>query len=266
MTTIHCFFSGGRDSALACYIAKKVADVRGWSFRLVHIDTTIGLKETEEYVKHYAQWLGAELVIVRPEKTFEEYATKIGMWPSLYPPKFRWCYHELKLRPTIRYIRENYSDGDLLAMGVRGADSRFRLKFYESTFMERKYGSVVTKVWLPLLRVDDLMVERLIDKFKIPRNPVWKIGFSGECLCLAATPLHEIAMIMRHFPEETQKLLAIDRAINSNRRSNKPSAPPSVYRAGFKTLQEFYKYVVSQTTLDQFIIPYGKKCSGSCML
>jgi len=58
MTTIHCFFSGGRDSALACYIAKKVADVRGWDYRLVHIDTTVAIKQTREYVHKYAQWLG----------------------------------------------------------------------------------------------------------------------------------------------------------------------------------------------------------------
>jgi 3'-phosphoadenosine 5'-phosphosulfate sulfotransferase (PAPS reductase)/FAD synthetase len=266
MATIHCFFSGGRDSALACYIAKKVADVRGWRFKLVFIDTTISIQETRRYVDHYAQWLGGELVVIRPEKTFEEYVAKIGMWPSLHPPKFRWCYHELKLRPVIKYVRENYSDGDLLSMGIRGTESRFRLNFYKATFMERKYGSVVTRVWLPLLRVNDKTVEYLIEKNKIPRNPVWRFGFSGECLCLAGAPLHEIAMIMRHFPEETRKLLTIDRIINNNRRGDKPSAPPSVYRAGFKTLHEFYKHIVSQTTLDQFIMPYGKMCSGSCML
>jgi len=31
-------------------------------------------------------------------------------------------------------------------------------------------------------------------------------------------------------------------------------------------LREFYNFVMSQTTLDQYIIPYGKECSGSCML
>ena len=266
MTTIHCFFSGGRDSALACYVAKRLADVRGWKYRLIHIDTTIGLEETRRYVDRYARWMNVELVVIRPKHTFEEYAVKIGMWPSLRPPKLRWCYRELKLKPTIKYIKENYSRGDLLALGIRGSESWFRPIFYTSTFMERKYGDVVTKVWLPLLRVDDKTVEHLINKFKIPRNPTWKFGFSGECLCLAGAPLHTIVMIMRHFPEETQKLLAIDRTINSNRRSGKPSAPFSVYGAGFKTLQEFYKHIMSQTTLDQFIMPYGKNCSGSCML
>ena len=79
--TIHCFFSGGRDSALACYIAFQVAKRRGWDFRLVHIDTTIGLRETKEYVKRYAEWLGAELIVLRPDYTFEEYVARYSYWP-----------------------------------------------------------------------------------------------------------------------------------------------------------------------------------------
>jgi 3'-phosphoadenosine 5'-phosphosulfate sulfotransferase (PAPS reductase)/FAD synthetase len=270
MVTVHCFFSGGRDSSLACYIAKKLADTKRWGFKLVHIDTTISLQLTQQYVRRYVEWLNAELVVIRPKMTFVEYARKIGMWPSLRPPKFRWCYRELKLRPVIKYVRENYSRGDLLVMGIKGPDSRFRLKNYTSTFMERKYGRVVTKVWLPLLRVDDKTVERLINKFGIPRNPVWRLGFSGECLCLAAAPLNVIALTFRYFPAETQLLLSIDRDINTNRRSNKTSAPFPVYGAGFKTLTEFYKHVMSQTTLDQYldqlVVPYGKSCQGSCML
>jgi len=31
---IHSFFSGGRDSALASFIAYRVAKARGWGFRL----------------------------------------------------------------------------------------------------------------------------------------------------------------------------------------------------------------------------------------
>jgi len=266
MTTIHCFFSGGRDSAVACTIAKKVADVRGWRFKLVFIDTTISIRMTQDYVKRYAEWLNAELVVIRPEQTFAEYATKYGMWPALQPPRFRWCYYKLKLRPTIKYIHENYSKGDLLVLGVRKSESLFRDKFYTSTFIERKYGSVVTKVWLPLLHVDNNMLEKLVDIYGIPRNPVWKFGFSGECLCLAGSAPHKVAMVMRNFPEETQELLSIDDAINKNRRNGKPSAPFLIHKAGFKTLREFYNFVMSQTTLDQYIIPYGKECSGSCML
>jgi len=266
MTTIHCFFSGGRDSALACFIAKQVAQRRGWSFRLVHIDTTVSIKQTREYVHQYAQWLGAELVIIRPEKTFKEYAKKFGMWPGLYPQRYRWCYRYLKLQPLIKYIHENYREGDVVVMGVRKSESRFRDKFYMQTFFVRDYDGVKAQVWAPLLFVDEPTLARLIDQFKIPRNPVWKFGFSGECLCLAGSPVHNVALVLRYFPEERRMLLEIDDAINSNRKSGKPSAPFRVAQAGYKTLRDFYEQAVkAQLTLDDFAMPY-KSCEGSCLL
>ena len=264
---VHCFFSGGRDSAVACYIAIQVAQRRRWTFRLIHIDTTIAIKQTKEYVRQYAEWLGAELVVIRPQKTFKEYAEKYGIWPSLYPQRFRWCYRDLKLQPLIKYIHQEYREGDLLVMGVRKSESKFRDKFYTQTFFERDYDGVKTKVWAPLLFIDEPMLVKLIEQFKIPRNPVWKYGFSGECLCLAGAPLHEVALLLRHFPEERDALLEIDKAIQRNRKSGRPSAPFRLAQAGYRTLEEFYKQVVkSQLTLDEFLPYAGKSCQGSCML
>jgi len=269
MTTIHCFFSGGRDSALACFIAYQVAQRRRWAYKLVHIDTTIAIRQTREYVHRYAQWLGAELVTIRPERTFKEYAAQYAMWPSLRPPQFRWCYYRLKLDPTVRYLQENYKEGDVVALGVKGSDSDFRRYHYTSVFFTRDYGRLKVKTWAPLLHTDRNIIETLIKRFGIPRNPVWHIvGFSGECLCLAGAPLHEIAVVLKLFPEEREVLLEVDRVIQQSRKSKRSAAPPSVYQAGFSTLTEFYeKTVKSQMTLDEFILPYtGKACQGSCLL
>jgi 3'-phosphoadenosine 5'-phosphosulfate sulfotransferase (PAPS reductase)/FAD synthetase len=267
MTAIHCFFSGGRDSAVACFLAFQVARRRGWRFVLVHIDTTIAIRQTREYVHQYARWLGTELVIIRPERTFKEYAEKFGMWPSLYPQRYRWCYRHLKLQPLIKYVNENYKDGDYIVIGVRKNESKFRDRFYTAVFFERNYDGIKTKVWAPLLFVNESTLVRLIERLGIPRNPIWGIlGFSGECLCLAGAPLHEIAVILRLFPEERKMLLEADRIIQQNRKSKRPAAPPSVYQAGFSTLTEFYeKAVKSQMTLDDFVMPY-KSCEGACML
>jgi 3'-phosphoadenosine 5'-phosphosulfate sulfotransferase (PAPS reductase)/FAD synthetase len=253
---VHCFFSGGKDSALACYIARQVARRRGWDFRLVHIDTTISIRQTGEYVKQYAEWLGAELITIRPEKTFREYAEKFGMWPSLYPQRFRWCYRYLKLQPLAKYICQECRRGDIIVMGVRKGESKFRNRFYTSMFFERDYDGVKALVWAPLLYVDEPAAERLVKQFGIPKNPVWRFGFSGECLCLAGSPVHNIALILRYFPEEREMLLEIDDAINRNRRSGKPSAPFRLAQAGYGSLREFYQRAVkAQLTLDNFITP-----------
>ena len=265
--TVHCFFSGGRDSALACYIAKRAADARGWRFRLVHIDTTISIRQTKEYVKQYADWLGAELVVIRPERTFKEYAEKIGMWPALYPQKYRWCYRYLKFQPLVKYLKENYSSGDLVVIGVRRSESDYRYMFYNATFFVKNYDGVKAQVWAPLLYVDEPILVQLLERFNIPKSPVWRLGFSGECLCLAGAPEYEIGLILRNFSEEREMLLEVDDIINRNRKSGKPSAPAGTAQRGYRTLREYYeKNVKLQITLDSFIFPYGKACQGSCML
>jgi len=263
---VHCFFSGGRDSALACFIAYQVARLRGWAFALVHIDTTIAIKQTKEYVRQYAQWLGAELITIRPERTFKEYAEKFGMWPSLWPPRFRWCYRYLKLQPLVKYLRENYREGDLVVIGVRRDESEYRKLYYTSTFFIKDYGGVKARVWAPLLYIDEPTLMRLIERIGVPRSPIWRYGFSGECLCLAGAPVQTVASILRYFPEERRTLLEIDDAINKNRKGGKPSAPFRLAQYGFKTLREFYEYVARQQTLDSWMPYTGKACQGSCML
>jgi len=125
--TIHCFFSGGRDSALACYIAKRVANVRSWEFRLVHIDTTVYIKETREYVYKYAQRLGVETIVIKPERTFREYAERYGMWPSLFPYRYRWCMRDLKLKPTVRCLRHTRQRKQVQGKAVQTSIRRPRL-------------------------------------------------------------------------------------------------------------------------------------------
>jgi len=270
MTTVHCFFSGGRDSALACYIAKKVADVRKWNFRLIHIDTTIGLKETEEYVKRYAEWLGAELVVLRPDLTFEEYVKKYPYWPHVFPPRMRWCYHKLKRIPLERYLRQNYRDGDLLVLGVRRSESLFREREYNSTFAVKYYSDakVRAKLWLPLLHVTDDILDKLIKKFGIPESPVWRlIDSSGECFCLAGSSKKTVIRAVKAFPELSVRLMKIDDIIHENRR--KGESYPIFLKDEKKRLKVWLQEVMNSPTLLDYSYDtkyVGKSCQGSCIL
>jgi len=263
---IHCFFSGGRDSAVACYIAKRVADVRGWKFRLVHIDTTIGLEETEEYVRQYAEWLGAELVVLRPDYTFEEYVARYPYWPHIYPPWARWRYHKLKRAPSERYIRQNYREGDLIVLGVRRDDSLFRERNYDSVFATKRYGDVKVQatIWLPLLYVGDEMINVLIRRFGIPESPVWrKIGMSGECFCLAGATKARMARTVIAYPELGARLMRIDDIIHEHRR-NGESYPIFLKREKIR-LKEWLQNIMRQPSLLDYAYE-GKGCQGSCML
>jgi len=153
----------------------------------------------------------------------------------------------------------------IVVMGVRKGESKFRAAYYNAVFFTRDYDGVKAKVWAPLLYVDEQTLIKLIERFGIPKNPVWRFGFSGECLCLAGAPVHEVALILRYFPNERNMLLDIDRIINENRKTGRPSAPFRVSQAGFRTLREFYEHVVrTQLTLDMYM-PY-RSCEGACLL
>jgi len=270
MVTVHCFFSGGRDSAVACVIAKKVADVRGWNMRLVHIDTTIGLEETEKYVREYARWLGVELIVLHPEYTFEEYVAKYPYWPHIYPPWARWCYHKLKRRPTEKYLKQNYRDGDIIVLGIRGDESWHRRRKHTSVFDEKYYSEakVRAKIWLPLLFADDETLDKLIKMLGIPVSPVWqKIGMSGECFCLAGSTEQSVKRAVCAYPELGIRLMRIDDIIHEHRR--KGESYPIFLKNKKKRLKEWLQEIMNSpefaTCLDN--VKYrGKSCQGSCML
>ena len=133
---VHCFLSGGRDSALACFIAHRTALVKDWGFRLVFIDTTIAIPDTVGYVKKYAEWLGVELVVLKPRHSFIELAPKYS-WPLLWHN--RWCYYMLKREPALNYLKRYYKANDLVVMGIRGDESLFRLLNYSRVFTWKCY-------------------------------------------------------------------------------------------------------------------------------
>jgi 3'-phosphoadenosine 5'-phosphosulfate sulfotransferase (PAPS reductase)/FAD synthetase len=259
--TIHCFFSGGRDSALACYIAKRVADIKNFDFRLIFINTTIAILDTIEYVHKYAKWLGAELIELKPKHTYEELVVKYS-YPLLWHN--RWCYYDLKRKPTIQYLKSNYKENDIIVMGIRGSESLFRLINYDRVFTERCYDNLCVKAWYPILHLSDIEVDQLIRKFNIPINPVWKkVGISGDCLCLAGTTESKLIRIAIHYPDVMKKLIEIDKNVQLNRKSMKPSYPAPLYPKRL-TLTEWYEKINKQTTLDNYI-DYGS-CQANCML
>jgi 3'-phosphoadenosine 5'-phosphosulfate sulfotransferase (PAPS reductase)/FAD synthetase len=263
MRVLHCFFSGGRDSALACYIAKRVADIKNFGFRLVFINTTIAIPDTIEYVHKYAEWLNADLIVLKPNHSFEELAQKYS-WPLLWHN--RWCYYELKRKPTIDYLERNYRRGDLVVMGIRGSESLFRLLNYDRVFTNKCYGDgLCVHAWYPVLRLSDTEVEQLIKKNGIPENPVWRrVGISGECLCLAGTAESKLIRVAIHYPDVMKKLIEIDKKVQLNRKKKEPSYPAPLYPKKL-TLTEWYERFKRQPRIDDYLTEYNS-CQLGCMI
>ena len=74
-------FSGGKDSL--CATLYTMETIKMWKvkceFKVIHVDTTIGLPETERYVRRICDLLGLELVVLRPKMTFEEFVERFGI-------------------------------------------------------------------------------------------------------------------------------------------------------------------------------------------
>ncbi|AZI75912.1 putative phosphoadenosine phoshosulfate reductase [Sulfolobales Beppu rod-shaped virus 1] len=257
-----CFFSGGRDSALTCYIAYKVSKVLNKNFRLIHIDTKIAISETKEYVKRYADWLNAELKIVQTQYDYFEFVKKYG-YPSVI--KNRWCWRFLKQEPLYQFKIEEIKEkiNPLWILGIRRNESLFRLENYGKITNTLKRGMIKNLhvvEWLPILYLSGEEVDRLINKFKIPINPVWKkIGISGECLCLAGTTKKKLEALFINYPDIAQKFYEFDKSLIPKREGN---LIPLGLLNDKKRLHKFIEEIQNkknQPTIDEYFA-----CQGAC--
>ena len=259
-----CFLSGGRDSALACYIAYRVARALNKKFRLVHIDTRIALQETKDYVERYAEWLGADLIVVRTPHDYFELVKRWG-YPSVL--KNRWCWRFLKQEPLYNFRVQELREREeaLWVLGIRRNESMFRLENYgklTNTLTRAKIKNLPVAEWLPILYLSSNQVDYLIKKLGIPQNPVWsKVGISGECLCLAGTTKKTLEALFTQYPEVAERFYEFDKSLTPK---NKNSLVPLGLWSDKKRLYEFIEELKAkkrQSTLVEYM-----SCQGACFV
>lgn len=250
---IECFFSGGTDSAIACYIARARAREWGVPFRLIHIDTGVGTRTTEDYVQRYARWLNADLLIVASPYSYEDLAVAKG-YPLLR--KNRWCYEYLKLAPIGMLAMAELMEGlrkPLWVLGIRRGESLFRVANYDREWytytneLRRCHPNALRRFtrcyWCPVISWGPLEKSIALAKLKsmgMPENPIWReVGISGECLCMAGATPHTLDKLIKfleqHEPETLEKLLRIDDLVQKKLGRSYP-APLVRLR---KTLREY---------------------------
>jgi 3'-phosphoadenosine 5'-phosphosulfate sulfotransferase (PAPS reductase)/FAD synthetase len=209
-------FSGGDDSLAALHIAAQFAQQHGYRFEVLHLNTGIGIPETESYViRHCAEW-GYPLYIYRATENTKADGTPD---PKVYEDCVleRWrgfpgfgshgvVYTDLKQRGFERYKRDRWSGKQALyATGLRRAESRRRSKRPE---WERRGRTI----WAcPVIHWHHADLLAYFDRYSIERNPVAVLlGHSGECECGAGNggPLR-LAMLRKHYPAFAARLDAL---------------------------------------------------------
>jgi 3'-phosphoadenosine 5'-phosphosulfate sulfotransferase (PAPS reductase)/FAD synthetase len=196
--------SGGNDSStLAHWLAWH-----GYIDELLFLNTGTGIKETVQFVRRFAKYLGLPLQEWHaPPGAYERMITTIsGGFPG--PAAHDIAYQRLKERPLNEYVAyrkrgQHWRSKVLLFSGIRRAESAKRMKI-----ATKAVDASGVKLWVaPFLdwTMADLGVWREVHD--IPRNPVADIlHFSGECLCGANAAGDELEFIAHFYPDAAKEI------------------------------------------------------------
>lgn len=194
-------FSGGDDSLATAVVTSQVKGFRG----CLHIDTGIGIPETQDFVIETCRAQGWPLKIYRAKdygQDYEELAVRYGFpGPAAH---FR-MYIRLKERALDAFTREHkarWRDRLLLSTGARSSESERRMGHVERA---RRDGC---QLWAnPLSAWSKFDCLDSITAAGIPRSPVVElIHKSGECLCGSFAKPGELNEIRCWFPKTADRI------------------------------------------------------------
>jgi 3'-phosphoadenosine 5'-phosphosulfate sulfotransferase (PAPS reductase)/FAD synthetase len=192
-------FSGGHDSLCSSHVASLHPAFSG----VAHINTTIGVEETRQFVRETAARYGWSLKEYTSPVSYREIVLKHG-FPG--PGGHLFMYTRLKERCIERLVREHkthWKDRIGMVTGVRLSESVRRMGNVEP--IQRKGG----KLWIaPILHWTDEDKDTYMTRFQLVRNPVVaRLCMSGECLCGAFAKAGELTALKYEYPEAAKVIL-----------------------------------------------------------
>lgn len=200
---LFALFSGGHDSMCASHVASQHPAFSG----VAHIDTTIGIPQTRQYVRDQAARYGWDLKVYTPPVSYREIVLKHG-FPG--PGGHLFMYTRLKERCIQFLVRDHkthWKDRIGMVTGVRLSESVRRMGNVEP--IQRKGG----QLWIaPILHWTDDDKDAYMAMNQIARNPVVDtICMSGECLCGSFAKREEMLDLETNFPTVAEEIHALER-------------------------------------------------------
>lgn len=172
--------SGGYDSIAAAYYTYYNAP-----FALdgvIHIDTSIGLRETTEYVHERAGDLDLPVHVADVRREEDEYTTRIETYgfPGANKTAHKWEWVNNKDKP-LQTLLQQFDGTALLISGATREESEARYEKVDASGIELKEGHLYAS---PLASWTPADVRAYIDEQGIPRSDVVDtLSHSGDCLC-----------------------------------------------------------------------------------
>lgn len=205
--------SGGYDSITNAHVSIPILKKLGLDFVIYHGDTTIGIKETRQYVVDFCKANKWQLEIRKPPNRRDWYDETVKKFGFPGPTKFahqimfrrlkeraikHFVTHEVKSKP---YSRENV----LLLSGVRKSESAIRMGYADAEIKDD------SRIWCnPIFWWNDAQVLSYRKEKDIPVNMVKeRLCISGECLCGSFANNGEYEEINRWYPEAGNQIYAL---------------------------------------------------------
>lgn len=196
-------FSGGRDSLCTLEYMKRLSIRSGIDITALHVDTTAGFPEVEEFVVKACKKMKVPLVTVRPEYEFFDIAKRWGI-PG---HKSRWCCKTLKIYPIKKFLRE-LGEPAVIYDGIRAAESPLRAT-YVPIWYHPSFRSICVS---PIFYWSDAQIEKYMQKNNLPKSPAYELGTSGECWCGAYKGRSDFEQLWDVHPDIFKKLVKVEEA------------------------------------------------------
>ena len=209
----YCGLSGGKDSTATALWLIHESGVPRETIRFAFCDTDNEHRWVYAHIMRLSRTfceLGCNPVEwLYPERGFLE----LAKWKKRFPSrKARFCTQFLKVIPSREDVQRLITEGHEVTVhsGVRAGESRDRAKLVERGF-DDMFGCTVNR---PLLRWKLADVIAIHEKYGVPLNPLYALGFTRVgCFPCINSKKSEIKLISIHFPERIDQIREQERSI-----------------------------------------------------
>ena len=192
--------SGGNDSMVLYDVCKN------WVDDIVHINTGIGIPQTNQFVRDL---VGPTLIELHPPVAYDDLVLDpklFGGFPG--PAAHHFVYARLKERCVRKLLADHRTKRGqrfVLLTGIRNDESKRRMGY--ATPINRTGG----QVWVnPLIRWSNDLMREYRETKNLPVNDVTRhLHMSGECLCGAFAKPGELEEIRFFYPEVAARIDAL---------------------------------------------------------
>lgn len=214
-TIYHFGVSGGKDSTAlllwACYESGIPLEQIRATFCYVGNES----EKVVDYIRMLSDFI-FPIETISAALGFYDNAVIHGMFPT---PQIRWCTKDQKMKPTQNWLNSFPDDVEIvLYSGVRASESDARSKMKPEEF-DGYFGRVVRR---PLLNwtIDDVWA--IHDRYSVPRNPLYDLGFDRVgCYPCFMWKKHEIRILSEIDPDRIEFLKEQEQRLGQSRDDGK---------------------------------------------